>query len=274
MVKITNNEVILKLLEENNAYEFYRFQGHNSFEYYNIRTNRFESNLNHYVYFSTTLSHHYYFTIKRIRQLINTTILKNTPYEISRKQLNNSLDFSNIKKLVINSENIKGLNSIALVCDYTYYDLLKDSCMKNLNKTYQGGVERVDRRVYGGGYGVTGAWLDLFNDLVYFSSYTRFNVQDILDLLEKIKNGNSQASPKLIQEILKSKLRTYQLSKNLYDDFHKYKIMEDLDRIESEKLFLPGSEFAKSPQKTKKLILSTYQQRRDKILSYNKNKFY
>lgn len=271
MAEITDNEMIQRLLEENNAYEFYRFQGHNSFEYYNIRTNRFEDDGNHYVYFSRTPSHHHYFTVKRIRQLINTIVLRDTPYKVSRKQLNNPEDFSNIKKLVINSEKIKRLNSIALVCDYTYYDLLRDSCINNMAKTYQSGVERVDRRVYGGGYGVTGAWLDLFNDLVYFSSYTRINTRDILDLLDKIKNGNSQASPKLIKDILEKKKRTYSLSETLYDDFHKYKIMEDLDRIEDEKLFLPESEFSRNPEETKKKVLSRYQQRRNEILiNYHK----
>lgn len=267
MVNITDNEIIQRLLEEKTAYEFYRFQGHSSFEYYNIRTNRFEDKENHYVYFSKTLNHHYYFTVKRIRQLINTTILKDTKYQVSKKQLNNSKDFSNIKKIEVNSGQIKDLNSIALVCDHIYYDLLGDNSVNNMEKTYQRGVERVDRRVYGGGYGVTEAWLDLLSDLTYYSSYTRINARDILKLLEEMKKENRQTNPKLIKEILEKKLRTYTLSETLYYDFHKYKIMEDLDRIEEEKLFLPGSEFSKNPEKIKKKVLSKYQKTKDMILS-------
>ena len=102
MIKITTYETVQKLLEQDNAHEFYRFQGHNSFEYYNIRTNRFEDEESHYVYFSRTINHHYYFTIRRIRQLINTTILRDTPYNISRKHLKNQNSFLNIKNLIIN----------------------------------------------------------------------------------------------------------------------------------------------------------------------------
>lgn len=272
MVKITDNELIQQLLQENTTYEFYRFQGHNSFDYYNIRTNRFEDKGNHYIYFSRTPSHHYYFTVKRIRQLINTTILKDTPYKVTRKQVKDPTCFSEIRKEVINSEKVRELNSIALVCDNSYYELLKDNCINNQSKTYQSGVERVDRKAYGGGYGVTDAWLDLFNDLVYFSSYTRINTKDVLELLIKIRNGNSLASPKLIQDILEKKKRIYTISDTLYDDFHKYKIMEDLDRIEEEKLLLPGSDFYKNPKETKKKVLSLYQQKRDKILLQTKNK--
>lgn len=271
MIKITTYETVQKLLEQDNAHEFYRFQGHNSFEYYNIRTNRFEDEGSHYVYFSRTINHHYYFTIRRIRQLINTTILRDTPYNISRKHLKNQNSFLNIKNLIINSEKIRKLNSIALVCDNIYYDLIMDNSINNMKKTYPSIVERVDRRVYGGGYGITGAWLDLFNDLVYFTCCTRINIQDVVNLLEQMRRGTSQLSPMLIQNIMDTKIRTYSISETLYDDFHKYKIMEDLNRIEEEKLWIPGSEFSKNPKETKKKILSGYQQKRNQILlNYHK----
>lgn len=264
---MSEEKIIQELRDAGRVQEFYRFQGHMSFEHFNIRTNRFEVKDERYVYVSRTPTHHCYFTVKRIRQLINTSILNNTPYQISRSQLKDPKSFSRIKSLIINSEKIRQLTSISLVCERSFYTLLEDNCIYNMHKTFQSGIERVDRRVHGGGYGVTGAWLHLFNDLVFFSSSTRFNAQDVIKLLESIRNGSGQTNPKLIEEILRRKPRAYSISKNLYDDFHKYRIMEDLDRIEQERLVLPGSELSKRPEATKKKVLQLYQNTRSQILS-------
>ena len=103
----TYSEIIDLLKEEEVVNEFYRFQGANSFEYYNIKSNHFDNSGNHYVYFSRTKNHHYYFSVRRIRQLINTTVLKNTPYIISNKQLKDDRTFHQISNLIINSDSLK-----------------------------------------------------------------------------------------------------------------------------------------------------------------------
>ena len=200
----TYNEIANQLVQEGKR-EYYRFQGHNSFDYFDIRKNRFVTDLDHYVYFSRTEDHHYYFTIRRIRQLLNAVVLRDTPYLLSRKQLRDDNSYRRIRDLVINSEKIRGLTSIKLVCDPHYNRFLQENSVSNHSKTINHGIERVDRRAYGGGYGVTGPWLDLWNDLTYFTSCARITAQDILDLVEEMRRGNSQSNPKLIKKTLNQK---------------------------------------------------------------------
>ena len=196
----TYSEIARQLLEED-AKEYYRFQGHNSFDYFDIRNNRFK-NSDYYVYFSRGLYHHYYFTIRRIRQLLNTVILEGEDEMISRKTLSNPEKFGHIKSLVFNSDKIGELTSIKLVCDNNFDRLIRENCANNRNKPPYRGVERVDRKVYGGGYGVTGPWLDLMNHLTYFSSYSRITGDDIRRLLDEMHRGNRQTNPRLLQNIL------------------------------------------------------------------------
>ncbi len=264
----TYNEIVNILQKEKLINSFYRFQGSSSFEYYNIKKNCFDDIGSHYVYFSTTLLHHYYFSVKRIRQLINTTILNKTDYMISNKQLNIKDNFSKISNLVINSSNLKGLNSIELVVDSSYYKLLTENSVYNMNKDKEQKnlIERVDRRKYKGGYGVIDTWLDLLDDLTLFSVCNRITRDDVLKLLENMKMSKKLNSPYLIRNILDNKLKLYHISDNIYNDFHKYKIMNDLEILYDRKLYLENSSFANNPRKTIKDVLVNYQEKREKVL--------
>ena len=127
-------------------------------------------------------------------------------------------------------------------------------------------IERVDRKIYGGGYGVSSAWLDLLNDLTLFSSYVRITSIDILNILKNMRREKKLASPYLISDILDAKERVYRLSDNLYNDFHKYNIMNDLETIYEHKLYFENSSFATNPSKNIKDILVNYQKNREKVL--------
>lgn len=269
----TYNEITQNLLEDG-AKELYRFQGHNSFECYDIRNNRFNNTNSHYVYVSSSKPHHYYFTIKRLRQLINAIVLNDTHYKITRKWLDNPQSFHIIQNMVFNSDKVKNLNSISLVCDQVYYALIKENCINTRNKTQDSGIERVDRRVFGGGYGITGPWLDLFNDLTYFSSHTRITTFDVLELLDQLKHKGVQTNPLLIKDILERKTKNYIISENLYNDFHKYKIMNDLERICQEGLYVNESTFMTQPAKTIKKVLVTYQKNRHQVLTSLDKKYH
>lgn len=260
----TYSEIARQLLEEE-AKEYYRFQGHNSFDYFDIRNNRFK-NSDYYVYFSRGLYHHYYFTIRRIRQLLNTVILEGEDEMISRKTLSNPEKFGHIKSLVFNSDKIGELTSIKLVCDNNFDRLIRENCANNRNKPPHRGVERVDRKVYGGGYGVTGPWLDLMNHLTYFSSYSRITGDDIRRLLDEMHRGNRQTNPRLLQKILETKDYTCQISPNFFNDFHKYLIMDDLERIVEAGLIMPDSRLQTEPRETIKDVLNSYQDTREKVL--------
>lgn len=253
---------------------FYRFQGSNSFEYFNIKNNRFETDNNNYVYFSRTKKHHYYFTVKRLRQLINIDVLKDTDYVISNKTLNDKESFKYISNLIINSLNIKNLNSISLACDKSYYMLLKENSINSMSKVTPHLIERVDRRLYGGGYGVEGYWLDLLEDLTFFTAYTRISVNDILTLLDSMRRNGKLVSPYLISDILENKLRKYKIKDNLYNDFHKYNIMNDLENIYDERMFLENSHLSSNPRETIREILKSYQDNREKVLRFVDDKYH
>lgn len=262
----TYNRIIDDLIKEEKATEFYRFQGSNSFEYFNIKSNKFDDS-NHYIYFSRTKNHHYYFAIRRIRQLLNKVVLNNTPYNISNKELENEESFKKITNIVLNKENLKSLKSISLIIDNTYCQLLKANSVYNMlkkNSPYL--IERVDRKIYGGGYGISNAWLDLLNDLTLFSSYIRITSIDILNILKNMRREKKLASPYLISNILDAKERNYRISDNLYNDFHKYNIMNDLEIIYEYKLYFENSSFASNPSKNIKDILTNYQKNREKVL--------
>ena len=246
--------------------EFYRFQGHNSFDYFNIKTNKFDFWDNHYVYFSNNVSHHHYFVIKRIRQLLNVVVLSDTNYTISKKTLSDLKSYREICDIVANSLTLKNLNSISVTCDIEFFRLLSNNCVRNSDKNTRGLIERVDRRIYGGGYGVSDAWLDLLNDLVYFSSFARISTSDILFLLKNMRSKCKVSSPEIIKGVLSNKIRTYQISSHLYDDFHKYDIMDDLERIIDGEFYLPTSSLATDPSETIKTVLSSYQSKREKVL--------
>ena len=270
----TYKKIIDTLIKEERVTEFYRFQGSNSFEYFNIKSNKFDNN-KHYIYISGTKNHHYYFTIRRIRQLLNKVVLNNTPYNISNRELENEESFKKIVNIVLNQENIKNLKSISLIIDNTYYQLLKENSVYNMAKKESSNlIERVDRKIYKGGYGVSNAWLDLLNDLTFFSSYIRITSIDILNILKNMRREKKLTSPYLISNILDSKERVYRLSDNLYNDFQKYNIMNDLETIYEEKLYFEGSSFGSNPSKNIKNILTSYQKNREKVLRLVENSYH
>ena len=270
----TYKKIIDTLIKEEIATEFYRFQGSNSFEYFNIKSNKFDDS-KHYIYFSGTRNHHYYFTIRRIRQQLNKVVLNDTPYNISNKELKNEESFKKITNIVLNQENIKNLKSISLIIDKNYYQLLKENSVYNMVKKQSPYlIERVDRKLYGGGYGVSNAWLDVLNDLTLFSSCIRITSIDILNILKNMRREKKLASPYLISNILDTKERTYRMSDNLYNDFHKYNIMNDLETIYEQKMYFEDSSFGRNPSTNIRDILTSYQKTREKILRLADNSYH
>ena len=135
-------------------------------------------------------------------------------------------------------------------------------------------IERVDRKLYGGGYGVSNAWLDLLNDLTLFSSCIRITSIDILNILKNMRREKKLASPYLISNILDTKERTYRMSDNLYNDFHKYNIMNDLETIYEQKMYFEDSSFGRNPSTNIRDILTSYQKTREKILRLADNSYH
>lgn len=269
------NNVVQELNVGHYTKELYRFQGANSFECFDVKNNCFvDDNKDFYVYFSTSVHHHKYFTTRRLRQFINKVVLSDTEYSLCRNQLRDSKAYSNIRNLVLNSPKIYGLNSIRLIYDKSYYELLLSNCSFNKNKPAKKVVERVDHRIYNGGYGITGEWLSLLEHMTIFSCTQRITRENILTLVQNMKFNNSVNAFTNANFLLQNGY--YQINKNIYNDFTKYDIMNDLEQIVEKGLCLETSELYKNPTATIKKTVLDYQNTRQKTLrllseGYRKN---
>lgn len=245
--------------------ELYRFQGANSFEYFDVKNNCFVGDQRDcYVYFSASIHHHKYFTVRRLRQFINKVVLEDTGYNLCGKQLRDAQSYSNIRNLLINSSKILGLNSIRLIYDRGYYELLSNNCFFNKSKARKEAVERVDHRIYKGGYGITGEWLSLLEHMTIFSCTQRITRENILTLVQNMKVNKSVNAFINADFLLQN--GSYQISPNIYNDFTKYDIMNDLEQIIEKGLCLESSELYKNPTETIKRIVLDYHNTREKTL--------
>ena len=260
-------KVIMDLKELNQVKELYRFQGANSFDHFDFHTSRFDK-IDGYVYFSKSLEHHKYFTNKRIRQMLNKIVLKDTPYQISCHDLRDDQEsLSQIKRLIINSDNLSEMYSIRLVCNPMISNLIADNCLFQQNKGYKT-IERVDRRVYGGGYGIASEWKELLTYLTYFNSYKEIDRKDILQLIVNMSRNGKVNNRENISFLLDDSSRyKVEVTPSFTNDFTKYQIRDCLERIVEQELCLPTSELSKDTNKTIKEVVSSYEKGKSKTLS-------
>jgi len=261
------NKVISGLREESDIKELYRFQGSGSFSYFNIKNSRFDKR-NSYVYFSKSLDHHKYFMVKRIKQLINKIVLCDSPYRLSLFTLSDPCTFDAIKNLVINDERLPDLYSIRLYSDLNIYNLINNNSFKQNEKMSSEYIEKVDTRVYGGGYGISSEWLDLFSYLTYFNAYKRIDRYDVAEFLNNMRRSGKINRKDNISFITSNTLKyKYKLSPFLESDFTKYKIMEALEQIIDNGLYVKNSELGKKPSETIKKVVLDYEKNKSKILT-------
>ena len=263
-------KVVLELTNNDYTKELYRFQGASSFEHFDFRTSRFTDNSKDaYVYFSASLEHHKYFTNKRIRQLLNKIVLKDTPYLISSHDIKyNDDNYKQIKRLIINTDKLKDMYSIKLISNRNAYDLISSNCIIQSHKSKEKVIERVDRRVLGGGYGLPGEWKELLIYLTYFSAYQKIDRKDILVLIDNIRENGKVNDKNNINFIMDNNDNyKVELTKSIESDFTKYKIIECLETIIDDGLYLEDSELGKSPSKKIKEVVVDYEKGKSKILS-------
>lgn len=261
-------EVIMGLKDINQVREFYRFQGANSFDHFDFRTSNFNKT-NGYIYFSSSLDHHKYFTIKRIRQFLNRIVLKDSPYLISCHDLRDNPDnYEIIKKIVTNSNQLSDMYSIRLICNEEISKIISDNCQYQREKEGNMTIERVDRRVYGGGYGLANEWKELLTYLTYFNSYKKIDRRAILELLANMsatgKVNNKNNINFLLDDFSQYKI---DINPNLESDFTKYKIRDCLEYILEHNLCLSSSKLKTNPSETITEIVSSYEKGKRKTLS-------
>ena len=261
--------VVDELKDYNGIRELYRFQGANSFEHFDFRTSRFNKDSKGYVYFSESLEHHKYFTNKRIRQMLNRIVLKDTPYQICCYDLRDNKDnCSKIKNIIINSDKLSEMYSIRLVCNPMISELISSNYQYQSNKDQPRVIERVDRRVHGGGYGITDEWKDLLTYLTYFNAYKEIDRKAILQLITNIGKDGRVNNRENISFLLDN-TSGYKIKPTpaFISDFTKYQIRDCLESIIEKELCLPDSSLAVDSNDTIKEVINSYEQGKKKTLS-------
>ena len=85
--------------------------------------------------------------------------------------------------------------------------------------------KKVDRRVYGGGYGIAKEWKELLSYLTYFDSYLKIDKKDILELMSNIRKSDSANQRENIAFLLSENARySFKLNPSTENSFTKYKI--------------------------------------------------
>lgn len=248
-----------KISSSETTKEFYRFQGAKT-------ASRIDTG-DEYIYFSKSIDHHMYFTIKRLKQLLSK-LLQEQDTVFNLRTLRSTEEYQTIKNLVLNGDKITDLYSYRLICSKSIEGLLRENCIypncKPKNGKY---IERADRRVYGGGYGVAEEWRELMSYLTYFTAEQKITKADLLEIIKRMRTTGSMNRKDNIAFLLKNPDNyIYRINEEMLSDFNKYNIIDVLERILEKGLALPESELRTAPDKTVRKIVDAYEKDREKTL--------
>lgn len=259
------HDVCREIKSEGYTKEVYRFQGAKTRSSFSLTDDEIKGD---YIYFSNSLDHHKYFAVKRIKQLLNQLLLEEYDIPISNKALHSDEGYNAIRHLIINTDKIKSLYSYRLYLADSFEGLIKDNFQYNMTKkSGTRGIERVDRRVYGGGYGVSDEWKELMIYLTYFSASHKISRDELLQLVRNMRMTNRLSRKDNIDFLFKeTDLYSYVINPHLYSDFNKYNIINALEAILEKGLVIPDSELSKHPQQTIRGVVEEYEKGREKTL--------
>ena len=262
-------EAIIELDKNNIIKEFYRFQGANSYEHFNLKESQYNENTkDNYLYISNSLKHHEYFTLKRIKQLLNTILKEESLPIISNNNLREYETYLKIRRLLLYNPRVVDLYSIKLVTNKKMEKLLKENCTKQEIKKSIQGVEKVDNRVYGGGYGLSKEWKELLYLLTYFNSFHTIGRKDIIQIINNMRI-NKKISHKDNIDFILNNPENYKLllSPKIESNFTKYDIMNCMEEIIESGNYLEDSEFGTNPNKVIKDVIEDYERGKEKVLT-------
>jgi len=252
------------LMSEEPTKEFYRFEGAKTcsrFDFNNTQDNG-------YIYISSSLDHHMYFTMRRLKQMIHTSLLEEEDIPFVARTIRSSEDYPRIKDFILYGEAIDAVYSHRLVCPKIYGQLLKENCVRNTQPKEKRKVERVDRRVYGGGYGIAEEWRELLGYLTYFDATTKISRKDIIEIINQMRRTGKITNKDHMQEIITDLSRYhYRLNPNLLSDFNKYNILNAIETIAEKELVVQGSSLWDSPRKVEREVIEEYERGREKTLT-------
>ncbi len=185
---------------------------------------------------------------------------------ISKSQLANEESYSHICHLILNSSEIENLNSLSFVCDRSLIGLIKENYVTNRKAKYSSNlIERVDHRRYGGGYGLKNEWLLLLKNLTLFEGIRKIKRSDFVLIISSMRERRNLTY--FLADNFLNRSFNYKISDHVYNDYHKYEIMNSLETILEYGLYKKSSSFDISPKDTIKGVLKSYQKSRDKVLT-------
>lgn len=246
-------------------HQLYRFQGGHTYPSYNIKDNSYDIDISRgYTYYSATIYHHKYFTYKRLKQYLNKKLseAKNIPY--STKMLVQEEYYQKLRKFIASCD-MDLFNSIGICCTGQFISLLQENALPR-PKLFPEMIERVDRRVFGGGYGLCSEWLELLKSLSLSYSTRRISHNDLLLMIRNIRRNSGPLTESL--NFLSNCEREIIINSEIFDDFMKYKIMGLLMSIIEKETCLPNSELAKKPRETIRRVVEDYQKEKETLLRH------
>lgn len=256
----------LDIISSSNASMLYRFQGGNSYPSFNIKGDdyRIKEN-NQYTYFSKSIDHHKYFVSKRLRQIISKTILDDKGLVLSNRQLADVSFFKKVQADIASTDKLSCLESLRFLIANDFLELIEQNYEYNSAKTKNSRIiERVDRRVYGGGYGIGDDWLNLFNLLTISYSLKVITRDNLIYMLRAIRSGYKSKLETV--SFLDGSVNQVYINGSIYSDFTKFRITEVLESIIDKGLYKKESEFGKNPSQVIKRVNTNYIKLRDETL--------
>ena len=257
-------EISLAISSDELTKEIYRFQGAKTLS----RLDLSDPCSKGYIYYSNSIDHHMYFTVKRLKQMINDMIQREMGITFNAHNIRSEESYPRIKQLVLNEASLNNLHSYRIRCSKGLDNLVRQNCVynekKRCDKRY---VERVDRRVYGGRYGLADEWKELLVYLTFFTAHKRITREDILQLITNMKTtGRMNRKDNISFLLAKAEKYSYEINPHILGDFNKYNIMNALEEILERGLVNPHSELAERPQETIREVIDTYERGREKTL--------
>lgn len=249
--------------------KFYRFEGFNSFPFFNFQGDEYLTSILRYIYFSKSEKHHAYYVAKRLKQLISSEVLEGTGLKFDRKTL---IDIGSYREIESCIESYSFENK-SLSIEFSLSPLMSEMLQKNTVSNRTKGendrrIEKVDYNTYGGGYGFCEEWLRVFNILTIFYSYHRITREDMLDYLYMFRRNlikpKTFANPVIF--LSDPKNRVIKINDKIYSDFSKYELMDALQKIVDTECYFKESIFAENPDEQIKRIVQEYIAEREQIL--------
>lgn len=261
----------------NSLKSFYRFEGYISKSYYDLRNQNLLKCSNNYIYFSQTIAHHFYFIAKRLEQLLQQEILKNTSLNLNTTTLRKIDAYHTILDFIENYKLSNPLYSLEIRFCSKFLELLKGNIVRNVSKkNNMKQAELVDVGIKGGGFGLSADWLHLFELLTIIYSYQQITNENLIDFLKiyrlnKIdKHCSLNPTLFLLEKKYQRFIPNYAVLQN---DFAKYDIVDTMENLLDSGAVNPNSPFGKNPTETIRSTVRHYERTRSKTLQ-NLNTLY